>query len=412
MVSQRAHPFHASRPLFCFPAKPSSLFHHHHRCHAYFTTTTVATLSQELAFRKLCRELDTDLCYTPMLHARLFCEVPAYREAHFDADPSDEPVVAQLAGHDPAVVLQAARMIEPHVNAVDLNFGCPQGIARKGRYGAFLLDEPDVMVSLVETLASHLSVPVTAKLRLLPSRDESLVLCRRLADAGASAVTLHGRTRTQNKQHCGGADWDAIGEVVRALDVPVIANGGIATRTDVDACLEHTGAAAVMSSEALLENPALFCSNRHPATSACTRAQGFQSRTRSSPPITASVFFSRPCACSARLLFGPRDVWPDLDQHALARAYLGYAAAHPPTKGAGCVRGHLFKILHHGLRVHHHLRDELLLAQSLAQMSAVIDVRHAGSALTAAAHSHSPARRHPRPSTCVCVCVRVCVRSG
>ncbi len=161
----------------------------------------------ERAFRLLCRELGVGLAYTPMLHARLFCEVPTYRELHFDADPSDRPVVAQLAGHDPAVVLEAARRIEGSVDAVDLNFGCPQGIARKGRYGAFLLDEPDVMVSLVDALANGLSVPVTAKLRLLPSLAPSVELCRRLEDAGASVVTLHGRTRTQNKHLSGSANW-------------------------------------------------------------------------------------------------------------------------------------------------------------------------------------------------------------
>ena len=121
-------------------------------------------------------------------------------------------------------------MIEEHVDAIDLNFGCPQGIARKGRYGAFLLDEPDVMVSLVKTLADGLSIPVTAKLRLLPSRPASLELCKRLEDAGASVLTVHGRTREQNKQKSGSADWDAIATVVDALGVPVIANGGIATR--------------------------------------------------------------------------------------------------------------------------------------------------------------------------------------
>ena len=121
----------------------------------------------ELAFRVLCRSLGTDLCYGPMLHARLFNEVPTYRKLHFDAHPADKPFIAQLAGHDPATVLSAARYIEERVDAVDLNFGCPQGIARKGRYGAFLLDEPDVMVALVRTLSSELSVPVTAKLLLL-----------------------------------------------------------------------------------------------------------------------------------------------------------------------------------------------------------------------------------------------------
>jgi len=216
------------------------------------------------------------------------------------------------------------------VDAVDLNFGCPQQIAKKGRYGAFLLDEPDVMVSLVDTLARNLQVPVTAKLRMLHGPVEGTVeLCQRLEAAGASVLCLHGRTREQNKQRAGAASWDAVAEVVERVGVPVIANGGIATADDVDACLAHTGAAAVMSSEALLENPALFCRNIHPTT-------------------------------------GER-----LDQHTMARAYLSIAAQHPVAKGNGMLRPHLFKMLHRGLQQHVELRDELLVTATLKDVVAV-----------------------------------------
>ena len=285
----------------------------------------------ERAFRLLCRELGTELCYTPMIHARLYNEVPTFRDLHFDPHPSDRPLIAQFAGHDPDTVLTAAQKVADQVDAVDLNFGCPQGIARKGRYGAFLLDEPDVMVALVRKLADELTVPVTVKLRLLPSRPASIELCQRLEEAGASVLCLHGRTRDQNKQYAGKADWAPIREVVSTLSIPVIANGGIATRADVDACVEYTGAAAVMSSEALLENPALFCSNVHPVTGEY------------------------------------------LDQTALARRYLQICEEHPPAKGAAIVRGHLFKFLHNGLREHTDMRDELLLARTLPEMGSVVE---------------------------------------
>ena len=221
----------------------------------------------ELAFRMLCRELGTNLCYTPMMHARLMTEVPTYRALHFDAGGAeDRPLFGQLAGHDPQVVLSSARLVEDRVDAVDLNFGCPQAIARKGRYGAFLLDEPEVALKLVSTLSSELSVPVTAKVRMLPSLDETLELSRRMQEAGAAVLCVHGRTRQQNKQNSGAADWEAVRRVVEALDIPVISNGGIGSLEDAEQCLEQTGAAAVMSSEALLENPALFCRNRDPHT--------------------------------------------------------------------------------------------------------------------------------------------------
>ena len=179
----------------------------------------------ELAFRMLCRELGVGLCYTPMLHARLMTEHPAYKKLHFDGGgENDRPLFGQLAGHDPQVVLSAARLIEDSVSAVDLNFGCPQAIARKGRYGAFLLEEPGVPVQPVETLARELSVPVTAKVRILPSGiDDSIELCLRMQDAGAAALCVHGRTRAMNKQNSGEADWEAVRRLVEALDIPVIA---------------------------------------------------------------------------------------------------------------------------------------------------------------------------------------------
>ena len=201
----------------------------------------------ELAFRMLCRELGVGLCYTPMLHARLMTEHPSYKKLHFDAGGEDDrPLFGQLAGHDPQVVLSAARLIEDSVSAVDLNFGCPQAIARKGRYGAFLLEEPDVPVMLVETLARELSVPVTAKVRILPSGiEDSIELCLRMQDAGAAALCVHGRTRTMNKQRAGAADWNSITRLVEALDIPVIANGGVACYADAEACLEQTVRARV-----------------------------------------------------------------------------------------------------------------------------------------------------------------------
>ena len=286
----------------------------------------------ELPFRLLCRQLGTQLTYTPMLHARLMLEYDSYRANHFDAraDIDEGPVFAQLAGHDPTTVLAAARHVEAHVDAVDLNFGCPQGIARKGRYGAFLLDEPDTMVAVVAELGRQLSVPVTAKTRMLPNLEETIQICKRLEDAGASVLCLHGRTRQQNKQLCGAANWDAIGEVVRQVGIPVIANGGISSADDVDRCLEHTGAAAVMSSEALLENPALFCRNVDPETGEY------------------------------------------IDQTELALRYLRLCENHAPTKGAGMLRPHLFKFLHHGLKTHTHLRDELLVSNGVDELREVV----------------------------------------
>ena len=99
----------------------------------------------ELAFRLLSRRDGVELAYTPMFHARLFGENAKYRKQQFSTCPEDKPVIAQFCGDDPDVFVRAAKFVESQVDAVDINYGCPQGIARKGHYGAFLLSEGDLL---------------------------------------------------------------------------------------------------------------------------------------------------------------------------------------------------------------------------------------------------------------------------
>lgn len=90
-------------------------------------------------------------------------------------------------------------MVEDHCDAVDINLGCPQGIARKGNYGSFLLEKPDIIVAMVTKLKKHLKVPVTCKIRCLPNEADTLALAKKIEDAGASLLTVHGRTKEHNK---------------------------------------------------------------------------------------------------------------------------------------------------------------------------------------------------------------------
>eukprot|EP00966_Prymnesium_polylepis_P146285 3378994-Prymnesium_polylepis.1 len=163
----------------------------------------------ERAFRLLCARFGAQLVYTPMLNARLVVEERRYAERHFDPHPSEaDRLIVQLAGHDRDVLLAAARQCVPNVAGVDLNLGCPQEIARRGRYGAFLLEEePALAASLVAELSRALHVPVSVKVRLMPTMTRTLEVCRRLQDAGAASITVHGRTRRQTRQldGCGAA---------------------------------------------------------------------------------------------------------------------------------------------------------------------------------------------------------------
>lgn len=220
--------------------------------------------NSELAFRMQTRKYGAQLVYTQMFNTNIFSVSKECRSQLFEVEPEDRPLFVQIAGHEPQVMLQAAKYVEDYCDAVDINLGCPQGIAKRGRYGAFLMEELDLLYDIVSTLVRGLKVPVTCKTRIYKNDFErSIRLCETLVKAGASVITIHGRTREEKGQAVGKCDWDMIKRIKeyfaqQEIPVPVIANGGIENLDDVYSCIEHTGVDAVMSSEAILENPALF----------------------------------------------------------------------------------------------------------------------------------------------------------
>jgi tRNA-dihydrouridine synthase 1 len=96
-------------------------------------------------------------------------------------------------------LLKAAKYVENDCDAVDINFGCPQGIAKKGNYGSFLLEKTELIRSLVSTLNQNLKVPVTCKMRCLPNEADTLALAKVMESAGCAMLVVHGRTRKHNK---------------------------------------------------------------------------------------------------------------------------------------------------------------------------------------------------------------------
>ncbi|CAM0909842.1 unnamed protein product [Alopecurus aequalis] len=218
--------------------------------------------NSELPFRMLCRRYGADAAYTPMLHSRIFSENEKHRDMEFTTCKEDRPLFVQFCANDPEILLQAAKMVEAHCDYVDINFGCPQRIARRGYYGAFLMDNLPLVKSLVQNLSENLRVPVSAKIRIFPRLEDTLAYAKMLEEAGASLVAVHGRTRDEKDGKKFRADWDAIKAVKDALKIPVLANGNIRHMEDVKSCLEHTGADGVLSAEPLLENPALFAGFR------------------------------------------------------------------------------------------------------------------------------------------------------
>ncbi|CAI6088902.1 unnamed protein product [Clonostachys chloroleuca] len=235
----------------------------------------------EFAWRMLTRsfipasEQSSLLAYTPMFHARLFAQDEKYRAAHFqavrpaseskepwlDGNPSiDRPLFVQFCANDPEYLLEAAKKVAPYCDAVDLNLGCPQGIARKGRYGAFLQEDQDLIFRLINTLHRELPIPVTAKIRILETEEKTLAYARNVLAAGASILTVHGRRREQKGHLTGTADWKMLRFLRDNLppETVMFANGNILQGGDVEKCLEATGADGVMSAEGNLSDPSIF----------------------------------------------------------------------------------------------------------------------------------------------------------
>lgn len=225
------------------------------------------------------------IAYTPMLHSRMFTETVKFRDNHFqptrsglasipardvanensevylDGNPAiDRPLFVQFCANSPDELLEAAKYVEPFCDAVDLNLGCPQGIARKGRYGAFLQEDWQLIYNLINTLHTSLRVPVTAKMRILESREKTLEYAKVILSAGASIITVHGRQRDQKGHKTGLADWSMLRYLRENLppDTVIFANGNILQHDDIERCLKETGADGVMSAEGNLYDPTIF----------------------------------------------------------------------------------------------------------------------------------------------------------
>ncbi|EGN99640.1 hypothetical protein SERLA73DRAFT_134960 [Serpula lacrymans var. lacrymans S7.3] len=220
----------------------------------------------ELAWRLLARRYGAELAYTPMINAKMFAGGvhKNYQEQNFnipngeEGGPLDRPLIVQFCANSPDQLLASAKVVEAHCDAVDINLGCPQDIARKGHYGSFLQDEWQLIYNLVHTLHRNLAVPVTAKFRVFETVEKTVEYAKMLERAGAQILTCHGRTREQRGHNTGLADWAKIRAVKEAVSVPVFANGNILYHSDIARCLEATGADGVMAAEAQLYNATLF----------------------------------------------------------------------------------------------------------------------------------------------------------
>lgn len=168
----------------------------------------------------------------------------------------ETPLAVQIFGSEPQVMAEAARMVEDAgADIVDINFGCPVRKVTKTGAGATLLEDPERACEIVGAVAAAVDVPVTVKMRrgLGDGSRAALAVGPQLVAAGAAALTLHPRSAKQ--MYTGTADHSLTTELVRLVDVPVIASGDVTSRDRAQKVLDETGCAAVMVGRAAQGNP-------------------------------------------------------------------------------------------------------------------------------------------------------------
>jgi nifR3 family TIM-barrel protein len=171
----------------------------------------------------------------------------------------ERPVAIQIFGGNPDSMAEAARVVESRgADIVDINMGCPVPKIAKNNAGCRLMREPARAAAIVAAMAKAVRIPVTVKMRAGWNEHEVNApdLARRVADAGAAAVTVHGRTAAQ--AYTGRADWDLIGEVASAVRIPVFGCGDLVDAGDIAVRMEQSGVAGVLVGRGILRNPWIF----------------------------------------------------------------------------------------------------------------------------------------------------------
>lgn len=213
------------------------------------------------SFRKIIKSMGCGLIYAEMVSDKAITYKSQKTFELLKMSEEERPIAQQIFGSDKESFVIAAQEIEKtmHPDIIDINMGCPvPKVALKAQAGSALLKNPDKIYEIVKSVVEAVNVPVTVKIRsgwdeLNINAVEVAQICEK---AGASAITIHGRTRSQG--YSGHADWNIIKKVKEAVKIPVIGNGDILSCYDAKRMLEETGCDAIMIGRGCLGNPWLI----------------------------------------------------------------------------------------------------------------------------------------------------------
>ncbi len=211
-----------------------------------------------LPFRLMCKKYGASLTYSEMISSDAVIYENEKSINRGMSCEEERPLGIQIFGNSAENMTEAALKIEKiyQPEIIDINFGCPAKLLTKDGCGSALLRSPDLIHEIVTGLVENLSTPVTAKIRILEDMEKTLEIAHVIEDAGADALTVHGRTRQQ--QYSGKADHSYVKKIKQELSIPVIANGDIIDETSARQVLDYTECDGIMIGRAAMGNPFLF----------------------------------------------------------------------------------------------------------------------------------------------------------
>ena len=206
----------------------------------------------DLAFRRLCKEQGAGLLCMEMISAKAISYKNKNTRALMEIDPVEHPISMQLFGSEPELMTEVAKEIEEEpFDILDINMGCPVPKVVNNGEGSALLKNPDLIVKIVKSISSAIQKPLTVKVRIGFENEpvDIVEIAKRVEDAGAAAIAVHGRTRQQ--YYSGIADWETIARVKEAVSIPVIGNGDVDSPKKAEKLFRQTGCDAVMIGRAV-----------------------------------------------------------------------------------------------------------------------------------------------------------------